>query len=99
MSGMEAMTKRVAESFERMSLPILLVSLLLTGFLAYFLVGSLAFTTDLSSFAPDTDSDIVRVYQVALRPEVVIGYTEWTRHTNEQSSETQVHRIWPATLD
>ena len=57
MSGMEAMTKRVAESFERMSLPILLVSLLLTGFLAYFLVGSLAFTTDLSSFAPDTDAD------------------------------------------
>ncbi len=57
MSGMEAMTKRVAESFERMSLPILLTSLLLTGFLAYFLVGSLAFTTDLSSFAPETDAD------------------------------------------
>lgn len=57
MSGMEAMTKRVAESFERMSLPILLASLLLTGFLAYFLVGSLAFTTDLSSFAPETDAD------------------------------------------
>ena len=57
MSGMEAMTKRVAESFERMSLTILLTSLLLTGFLAYFLVGSLAFTTDLSSFAPETDAD------------------------------------------
>ncbi len=57
MSGMEAMTKRVAESFERMSLPILLTSLLLTGFLAYFLVGSLAFTTDLSAFAPETDAD------------------------------------------
>ena len=57
MSGMEAVTKRVAESFERMSLPILIVSLLLTGFLAYFLVGSLAFTTDLSSFAPETDAD------------------------------------------
>ena len=57
MSGMEAMTKRLAESFERMSLPILLTSLLLTGFLAYFLVGSLAFTTDLSSFAPETDAD------------------------------------------
>ena len=57
MSGMEAVTKRVAESFERMSLPILIVSLLLTGFLAYFLVGSLAFTTELSSFAPETDAD------------------------------------------
>ena len=57
MSGMEAMTKRLAESFERMSLPILLTSLLLTGFLAYFLVGSLAFTTDLSAFAPETDAD------------------------------------------
>ena len=57
MSGMEAVTKRVADSFERMSLPILIVSLLLTGFLAYYLVGSLAFTTDLSSFAPETDAD------------------------------------------
>ena len=54
------MTKRVAETFERMSLPILLTSLLLTGFLAYFLVGSLAFTTDLSSFAPETDADDAR---------------------------------------
>jgi len=51
------MAKRVAEAFEKLSLPILMVSLLLTGFLAYFLVGSLAFTTDLSSFAPETDAD------------------------------------------
>ncbi len=51
------MTKRLAESFDRMSLPILFVSLFLTGFLAYFLAGSLAFTTDLSSFAPETEAD------------------------------------------
>jgi predicted RND superfamily exporter protein len=57
MSGIEAVTKSVADTFERMSLPILIVSLLLTGFLAYFLVGSLAFTTDLSAFAPETDAD------------------------------------------
>ena len=57
MSGMDAMTTRVAETFDRMSLPILIVSLFLTGFLAYFLVGSLAFTTDLSSFAPETEAD------------------------------------------
>jgi len=57
MSGMDAVTKRVAESFDRMSLPILIISLLMTGFLAYFLIGSLAFTTDLSSFAPETDAD------------------------------------------
>ena len=57
MSGMDAMTRRLAETFERMSLPILIASLFLTGFLAYFLSGSLAFTTDLSSFAPETDAD------------------------------------------
>ena len=51
------MTTRMAETFDRMSLPILIVSLFLTGFLAYFLVGSLAFTTDLSSFAPETEAD------------------------------------------
>ena len=51
------MTRRLAEIFERMSLPILIASLFLTGFLAYFLSGSLAFTTDLSSFAPETDAD------------------------------------------
>ena len=57
MSGMDAMTRRLAETFDRMSLPILIVSLFLTGFLAYFLSGSLAFTTDLSSFAPETEAD------------------------------------------
>ena len=57
MSGMDAMTRRLAETFERMSLPILIASLFLTGFLAYFLSGRLAFTTDLSSFAPETDAD------------------------------------------
>jgi len=57
MSGREAVTKRVAESFDKLSLPILIISLLMTGFLAYFLIGSLAFTTDLSSFAPETDAD------------------------------------------
>ena len=51
------MTRRLAETFDRMSLPILIVSLFLTGFLAYFLSGSLAFTTDLSSFAPETEAD------------------------------------------
>ena len=57
MSGMDAMTRRLAETFDRMSLPILIASLFLTGFLAYFLAGSLAFTTDLSSFAPETEAD------------------------------------------
>ena len=51
------MTRRLAETFDRMSLPILIVSLFLTGSLAYFLAGSLAFTTDLSSFAPETEAD------------------------------------------
>ena len=90
MSGMEAMTKRVAESFERMSLPILLTSLLLTGFLAYFLVGSLAFTTDLSAFAPETDADDAQE-----RIEEAIGTSPHLIYINVKpsTSENQVANV------
>ena len=90
MSGMEAMTKRVAESFERMSLPILLTSLLLTGFLAYFLVGSLAFTTDLSAFAPETDAD-----EAQERIEEAIGTSPHLIYINVKpsNSEDQVANV------
>ena len=60
MSGMDAMTSRIADSFERLSGPILVVSLFLTVFLAYSLVPLPAFTTDLESFAPETDADEAR---------------------------------------
>ena len=57
MTGSDAMTDRIADAFERLSVPILIVSLLLTAFLASVLIPLPAFTTDLSSFAPETDSD------------------------------------------
>ena len=57
MTGSDAMTDRIADAFERLSVPILVVSLLLTAFLASVLIPLPAFTTDLSSFAPETDSD------------------------------------------
>ena len=57
MSGMDAMTSRIADSFERLSGPILIVSLFLTVFLAFSLIPLPAFTTDLESFAPETDAD------------------------------------------
>ncbi len=57
MSGMDAMTSRIADSFERLSGPILVVSLFLTVFLAYSLIPLPAFTTDLESFAPETEAD------------------------------------------
>ena len=57
MSGMDAMTSRIADSFERLSGPILVVSLFLTFFLAYSLIPLPAFTTDLESFAPETEAD------------------------------------------
>ena len=44
-----------AELFERMALPILVISLLVTILLATFLSPLPNFSTDLSSFAPDTD--------------------------------------------
>ena len=57
MSGMDAMTSRIADSFERLSGPIQVVSLFLTFFLAYSLIPLPAFTTDLESFAPETEAD------------------------------------------
>ena len=57
MSGMDAMTSRIADSFERLSGPILIVSLFLTVFLAFSLIPLPAFTTDPESFAPETDAD------------------------------------------
>ena len=60
MSGMDAMTQRIADSFEKYSGPILVMSLFLTAFLAYVLTPMPAFTTDLASFAPDTDADEAR---------------------------------------
>ena len=60
MSGMDAMTKRIADSFEKYSGPVLVMSLFLTAFLAYVLTPLPAFTTDLASFAPDTDADEAR---------------------------------------
>ena len=57
MSGSDAMTSRIAESLEKFSAPILFVSLFLTVFLAYSLTPLPAFTTDLESFAPETNAD------------------------------------------
>ncbi len=57
MAVSDAATDRIADAFERLSVPILVVSLLLTAFLASVLVPLPAFTTDLSSFAPETDAD------------------------------------------
>ena len=54
------MAKRMADSFERLSAPILVVSILLTVFLASFLIPLPTFDTNLSSFAPDTDADDAR---------------------------------------
>ena len=57
MASSDATTISLADGFERLSVPILVVSVLLTVFLASFLVPLPAFTTDLSSFAPDTSAD------------------------------------------
>jgi len=60
MADTDAITRRLAEGLERLAGPILLVSLLLTAFLASVLVPLPAFTTDLSSFAPETQADDAR---------------------------------------
>ena len=57
MSGSEAVTIRISESLERLSAPILFVSLFMTIFLSYTLTPLPTFTTDLESFAPETEAD------------------------------------------
>ena len=60
MSGMDAMTNRIAEAFERLSGTILLGSFFLTALLSSFLVPLPEFTTDLESFAPESEADEAR---------------------------------------
>ena len=52
MTGTDAMTGRIADAFERLSVPILVVSLLLTAFLASVLIRLPAFTTWLLYTSP-----------------------------------------------
>ena len=47
MSGSDALTKAISDGFDRLSAPILISSLILTAFLASFLVPLPEFTTDM----------------------------------------------------
>ena len=48
---------RLVSAFERMALPSLMVSILLTVFMASVIIPLPAFTTDLESFSPDSSSE------------------------------------------
>ena len=50
-------SEKFSELFEKMALPIVVISVLATIFLASFLSPLPNFSTDLSSFAPDTEYD------------------------------------------
>ena len=50
-------SERFAELFEKMALPVVVISVLVTIFLATFLSPLPNFSTDLSSFAPNTEYD------------------------------------------
>ena len=47
----------IAESIEKMALPVLVISILLTGFMVSVIVPLPSFTTDLESFSPQSASD------------------------------------------
>ena len=47
----------IAETIEKMALPVLVISILLTGFMVSVIVPLPSFTTDLESFSPQTASD------------------------------------------
>ena len=48
---------RLVSAFERLALPSLMVSILLTVFMASVIIPLPAFTTDLESFSPDSSSE------------------------------------------
>ena len=48
---------RLVSAFERLALPSLMVSILLTAFMASVIIPLPAFTTDLESFSPDSSSE------------------------------------------
>ena len=48
---------RLVSAFERLALPSLMVSILLTVFMASVIIPLPAFTTDLESFSPDSESE------------------------------------------
>ena len=48
----------LAEMFEKMALPALVISILLTGFMVSVVTPLPSFTTDLDSFSPQTSSDL-----------------------------------------
>jgi predicted RND superfamily exporter protein len=81
MSGSDALTNSIAEAFERLAAPILFISLLLTAFLASVLIPLPEFTTDLSSFAPDTDAD-----EAQIRAEVALGPSSHLMYVNVKPS-------------
>ena len=50
----------LAEIFEKMALPALVISILLTGFMVSVVTPLPSFTTDLDSFSPQTPSDVAQ---------------------------------------
>ena len=48
---------RLASAFETMALPSLIISILLTAMMMSVIVPLPAFTTDLESFSPDSESE------------------------------------------
>lgn len=53
----EELTEKIASIFEKYSIPMLIISIILTSFLAVILTPLPSFNTELSSFAPETEAD------------------------------------------
>ena len=53
----EELTEQIASIFEKYSIPMLIISIILTSFLAIILTPIPSFNTELSSFAPETEAD------------------------------------------
>ena len=94
MADQEVVVVRIAESLEKGSAVILIISLLATALLAAALLPMPPFNTDLSSFAPETQADEAQV-----RIESEIGTSPHMMYVNVKPSSSNDGDFLPNVLE
>ena len=90
----EELTEQIASIFEKYSIPMLVISILLTSFLAIILTPLPSFNTELSSFAPETEAD-----EAELRMSDSIGSSSHLIYVNVKPSGLESSDFIPNVLE
>ena len=90
----EELTEQIASIFEKYSIPMLIISILLTSFLAIILTPLPSFNTELSSFAPETEAD-----EAELRMSDSIGSSSHLIYVNVKPSGLESSDFIPNVLE